>query len=92
MATFYIGETIICNLTIKDSNRNLVDPDTVPAITINSSSGTAVVDKESMKKDSTGLYHYDFQTEDASAGVYGIVYKVTDSTRVTILKDSLELA
>jgi len=38
-----------------------------------------------------GKYHYDFQSAGYSVGKYVVSYKATDSTRITIETEDLEL-
>ncbi len=95
MATFDLGETVICSITVRDSANALQDPITSMKIVIDKikpNSQTDVVASTNMTDDAgDGAYHYDFQTATASAGDYRITYTATDSTRITIQKDTFTL-
>lgn len=92
MITFDIGETVICSCEVKDSAGALKDPTTM-AIIINRKSPifANVQASTTMIKDSTGKYHYDFQTPAMSLGDYEVVYKATDGTRISIEKDNFKM-
>jgi len=65
---YYQGETVRQNVEVTDVNGILVDPDTI-VITIHDTEGTAKADEQTMTKDSTGKYHYDYLLDaDALAG------------------------
>ncbi len=90
--SFIRGETVICSCTVKNSAGVLVDPSLSMNITIKDKTGGAVVDNDEMLKDSTGNYHYDWQTTALSLpGVYSIFYIATDGSRVSESKSSEEL-
>lgn len=90
--TFQMGETVICSVTVKDSDGNLADPSTSMKITITDNRNGLEVDDQDMTKDSTGQYHYDWQTAGVDlTGVYDISFKATDGTRISIAKTSVEL-
>ena len=90
--TFQIGETVICSLTVKDGDGNLADPTTSMKITITDNQNGTEIDNVAMVKDSTGLYHYDWQTSTITVeGIYYIIYKATDGTRISVAKDSVEI-
>jgi len=92
MRTFQRNETVICSITSKTAAGVLTDPITSMTITITNPSGTAVVTAAAMTKDSTGVYHYDYQPAvDAVLGVYRIRYTATDGARITIQDDDFTL-
>jgi len=87
---YNVGETVICSITVKDSDGNLSDPATSMNIQIQGPGGVAV-SSTAMTKDSTGTYHYDFNTSGQGAGDYTITYTATDGTRVSIQTDTFHL-
>ena len=93
MATLDLGETIICSVEIRSDAGTLVDPATSVKIMIDriKPNFANVVVATDMTKDSTGKYHYDYQTATAIAGEYEVTYTATDGTRITIEKDSFTL-
>ncbi len=89
---FNRGETVICSCTVKNSSGTLVDPSTSMKITIKDLLNTVMVNDQSMTKDSAGTYHYDWGTSASiGKGIYSVYYKATDSTRISLVKDSVEL-
>ena len=93
MATFQRGETIVCSITVKDSDGTLTSPATSTKITITDKQGIAVVDNQAMTNtgDATGYFHYDYGTTTALRGDYKVRYTATDGTRITIEDDSFHL-
>lgn len=88
---FHIGETVICSIVI-DEEGVLTDPSTSTKITITDSQKSIKVNDQAMAKDSTGKYHYDWDTSSLSlAGIYTISYKAIDTGRVSIEEDPVEL-
>ena len=89
---FHTGETVICKIEIRDENETLVDPSTSTKITITDYRNGVEVNNQDMVKDSTGKYHYDWNTPTtAPVGIYRIIYTATDGTRVSIAHDKVEL-
>ena len=92
MASFEIGETVICYATIRDANGVLVDPTTSVKITIKNPAGTVLTNDVAMTKDSQGLYHYDFQVTTGYAnGWYTTRVTAVDGTRITKQDDGFEV-
>ena len=92
MAIFEIGETVICTITVKNADGTLTEPSTSMKIEVGLLPSVAdVVSSTNMEKDSTGLYHYDFQSSGEAYGNYIITYTATDGTRITIQEDTLSL-
>ncbi len=94
--TFQKGGTIICSVEVSNSTGALVDPNsdyTHMKITIKDDSGGTMVDNTAMTRDSTGLYHYDFQTNSASIkrGTFFVQYDATDGTRISSVKDTFRI-
>ncbi len=92
--TFDIGETVVCSITVKDSDGTAQDPVTSMNIEISqiTPSYSAVITSTAMTDDTgTGNYHYDCQTSGYGAGTYEIKYTATDGTRITIQKDTFIL-
>lgn len=87
MATYQMGETVICSAIVTNDARTLCDPETSMKITIKDSGNGVEVDDVVMVKDNTGTYHYDY-TIDGARGVYGIIYTAIDGTRITKQLDS----
>lgn len=93
MASFNIGETVVCSVEVRNTAGTLVDPATSMTITIANPLKAIVVSNQTMTKDATGKYHYDFTSEATYLdGKYTVSYKATDSTRITIAKSTFDLA
>jgi len=89
---YQFGETVICRVEVRNAAGALYDPATSMKITITDNKNGTEVDGVAMTPDSTGLYHYDWQTSAVTAGgVYYMIYKATNGTRISITKDSVEL-
>ncbi len=88
---FYIGETVICSVEVKNKTNVLSDPATAMKITITDKSMVVKVDAVAMTQDSTGKYHYDCQTVGYDAGDYAVEFKAIDGTRITIEKETFNL-
>lgn len=87
MASFFPEETVICSCTVKDGD-TLTDPSTSMTIKIIDCKNGVEVDDVDMVKDSTGTYHYDYTLPiNCSLGVYTVLYKAKDGTRVTLERD-----
>jgi uncharacterized protein YfaS (alpha-2-macroglobulin family) len=85
-------ETAIITLEVRTSSGALVDPSTVPVLTVTDPDGTAVVDEEDMNNDGVGLYSFPYDIlEDAILGWYWSRYTVTDNALVTIEDDGFEV-
>ena len=91
MATFQVGETVICSVTVTNPSGTLVDPATSMTIAIKSTNGATILAATAMTKDSVGKYHYDYPSTGETPGTYTITYTATDGARVTIQRDSLVL-
>ena len=93
MAIFQIGETVICSIEVKDDDGVLKDPATSTNIVIKEVSpvGRSIVTSTAMTHDSTGKYHYDYNSSNAEGGSYEACYTATDGTRITIEKDTFIL-
>ena len=87
MQTFQIGETVICSCEVRDDAGTLKDPATSMTITIYDTNINGVT----MTKDSTGKYHYDFDSTGKAGVTYTVYYKATDGSRITITKDEFKL-
>lgn len=92
MKTFQIGETVICYLEIK-RNDVYVDPVTSLTISIYLPSGVVDVNAADMLpgKEAIGKYAYNYQTSGKPAGIYRVMYKATDGTKITIQNTSFKL-
>lgn len=94
MAKFLIGETVICSITVKDSNADLQDAATSVHIKIDTGSpafDTSVLGSTGMLNDGTGLYHYDFDSSPMLGGDYRITYTVVDGERISMERDEFSL-
>lgn len=89
MDEFYKGDTIICNRNVKNDAGTYVDPATSMQIQIDriAPHNSFILAATNMTKDSTGKYHYDFQTTSMSVGEYEATYIATDGTRISQEKD-----
>jgi len=88
---YHKGETVICSITVKDSNGIPKDPDTSVLVTIKDPLENKVVENQEMNNSSLGNYYYDFQTSNCVGGRYFITYKIKDGTRTSIEKDEFLL-
>jgi uncharacterized protein YfaS (alpha-2-macroglobulin family) len=89
---YQLGETVICSVEVRNAAGTLVDPATSMKITITDNKNGTEVDDQAMTKDETGKYHYDWQTNTITAGgVYYILYTATNGTRISIMRDSVEV-
>ncbi len=93
MANYNQGSTLICSIVVRDSAGDLKNPGTSMQININrlSPSFAAVVALTGMTNDSTGMYHYDFDTSSAQVGSYEVYYTATDDSRITKARDTFNL-
>ena len=90
--TFQRNETVICSISVTDSDDAAVNPDTSMKISITDFSGDVVADAVDMTNDATGSYHYDYNPEsDAELGAYKIRYTAVHSSRITIVDDYFTL-
>ena len=92
MALFYVGSTVICSIEITKDGA-LYSPATSTNITIDQSSPLArnVITSTAMTPDSTGKFHYDFDSTGQSRGVYLATYIATDGARITIERKTFNL-
>ena len=89
---FHTGETVICSIEVKNESGVLVDPATSMKITITDNRNGVEVNDQNMTKDSTGMYHYDWNSSvNAPVGIYKIIYTAVDGTRTSIAHDKVEL-
>ena len=92
MATFQIGETVICSCEVRDDAGVLKNPATSMTVAIYDANGVVVVPTTSMgTPDSTGKYHYDFASTGKPGLTYTVYYTATDGSRITIAKDEFKL-
>ena len=87
---FYSGETIILSCETRDENGVLIDPDTSMNIILKNPD-TTILGTYSMTKDSTGKYHYDFQSANRVAGKYIAKYVSAHGTRISEERDVFDL-
>jgi len=89
---FDIGETVICSVEVRNAAGTLVDPTTSMNVKINRIVPFAsVVSSTAMTPDTTGKYHYDFQTASLSPTNYRVIYTATDGTRITMATEEFSL-
>ena len=93
MASFEIGETVICSTTVKDEDGALQDVATTMSIVIDkiAPNTDATLTSTAMSNDGTGLYHYDFNSASETDGNYRITYVAVDGTRTTKETDTFIL-
>ena len=92
MAKLDAGETVVCSVEVRTSAGVLTSPATSMTITIVDPGEVAIATNAAMTEDSTGNYHYDYNSAStAASGVYRVTYKATDGTRITMQKDTFEL-
>ena len=92
MLKFYIGETVICMVEVKEGG-DYKDPATSMNIEINVAhpSVASIISSTAMAKDSIGKYHYDFASASMAKGDYVAKYTATDGSRITIEKETFQL-
>jgi hypothetical protein len=83
---YYIGETVIFNVEVRNSDGDLVDPDTMK---INISNKSVVVNNQDMIRDSVGVYRYNYIPN--VTGAFTAVYTATDYGRVSKAKDIIQI-
>lgn len=86
MNVFQIGETVVITHTVQRKVANVwtdYDPATSVKVSVYDPTGVIDVTAASMTKDSTGYYHYDYQSAGKSAGTYRARVTDTDATRIT---------
>lgn len=86
------GETVVSSLVIRNAAGTLVSPATSMKITIVDPGEAAIATDATMTEDSTGMYHYDYNSSATAAkGIYRVTYTATDGSRITIQKETFEL-
>ena len=86
MNKYRIGETATCKATITRAGA-VYDPVTSVLIYIYiKGTSTPLVNGVAMSKEDIGIYTYDFQTSNQSAGLYRWTVKATDGVKIA-LKD-----
>ena len=88
---FYVGETVVCQIELRDLDGDLDSPGTSMTATIVSQQGETVASAQAMTEDSTGVYYYDFDSSSMTPGVYKVTYIATDGTRVSKGRDYFTL-
>ncbi len=86
MDKFQVGETVVCSHNTQKKTANVwadYSPATSIVISIFTPAGVEDITGTAMTNDSTGNYHYDYQSAGKSAGVYRARTADTDSTRIT---------
>ena len=85
---FQRGESVICNIIIRDKLNTLVDPDTL-LVSIWDSSNALKVDNQPMVKDDTGSYHYSYVIPStAPTGIWRVRYLAQVGTYKSGKKDA----
>ena len=92
MTILQLGETIVCSITVKDGD-TLTSPATSMKIVVDRiyPAFNNVVSSTAMVEDSTGTYHYDYQSSGDDTGGYLVTYTAIDGTKISIEKDTFEL-
>ena len=92
MDKFQNRDTINCWRNVKDCDTGAyIDPSTSMTISIIYSNGTYITTEVNMTKDSMGKYHYYFQSEGHTAGVYTVKYTAVDGVLKSTLISHFEL-
>lgn len=87
MNTFQVGDTVVVSHTVQKKVSNVwtdYDPATSITVSVYDPTGTIDVTAAAMTKDSTGYYHYDYQSAGKSVGTYRARVTDTDGTRITV--------
>ena len=88
---FQRGESVICNIVIRDKLNTLVDPDTL-LVSIWDSSNSLKVDNQPMVKDDTGSYHYSYVIPiTAPTGSWRVRYLAQVGAYISAKKDSFSV-
>jgi hypothetical protein len=93
---FQTGESVILSVEIMDNAGSAyVDPTSI-TVTIKNPAGSFAVGGTAggtpMAKDSTGHFHYDFNSTTSSpVGKWTVTYEATTGTRIVKKKDSFHL-
>lgn len=89
MTEYDKGETVVFDVQVRNqSTTELVDPTSIN-ITISNKDQVVKVDNQPMVKTSLGLYTYDWTSDES--GMYKVVYKAMDGTKVTFEKDQFKI-
>ena len=94
MGVFIQVTTVIGSITVKKANGTLFDPADSMEIEVHRlrPNFSIVTSATAMDKDSTGTYHFDFQTANQENGDYRFVYIATDGTRISKGDDFFRVA
>lgn len=85
MISFYFGETVIIELEVRNPKTNeLFNPATFVRLSVYDDPNGACVDNADMTRDSTGLFHYDFNCAPGCNGEHIVIVTIKDGTRTTI--------
>ena len=92
MIKFQLGETVVVTHTVQKKVAGVwedYDPATSVKVSVYKAGvATAIVSDIAMTRDSTGNYHYDFQTVGQTVGKYRARIIDTDGTRI-VYKDGV---
>lgn len=89
MSEYDKGETVILDVEIRNYLTNaLFDPSSI-SVSIITQKGTVKVNEEAMTKTSTGVYTYSWTSDEQ--GMYKVIYKALDGTKVTYKKDTFKI-
>ncbi len=82
------GNCIRLKVTIKDADGALHDPSTSVKVTL-TNAGVEYLTAQDMTKASTGVYYYDWQTDETDAvGVYNMKVVSVDSSKTVVTEDN----
>lgn len=83
---FYTGDTVVFNIEIRNSDGDLVDPDSI-VITI--SSNAILVNNQPMSKSAVGTYYYNWIA--IGSGKYTAKYIASDYGRISSARDIINI-
>lgn len=87
--SFYAGDAIRIEAEIRDSDDNLMTPDSVK-VTITNPAGTAEVTETAMTPSSTGLYYYIWQSATSDpTGAYRVKVAAVYGSYTALVNPSL---
>lgn len=89
MTEYDKGETVVFDVEVRNqTTTDLIDPSSIN-ITIVSNRQVTKVSEQAMSKTSLGQYTYSWTSDES--GMYKVIYKAMDGTKVTFEKDQFKI-
>lgn len=88
--TYYAGDAIRIEAEIRDSDGDLMTPDTSVKVTITDPDGTAKATNQDMTASSTGVYYYVWQSSSTDTlGAYNAKVVAIDGSYTAVVNPAL---